>query len=168
MQKIKIAGGLKWYVIYVRPRYEKKTAEQLQKIGINVYCPTVMEIHQWSDRKKKVEVPVFSTYVFVQLLEKERNIIFDVPGVMGYLKWLGQPAVVRDEEITLIKQWLEKDVVSSKIEKIAPGDFVTIESGPFKGKKGLAQQVGNHKIQILLSDFGLKITLKYQSELILT
>lgn len=165
MQTEKTSPHKNWFVIRVKPRYEKKSAERLEKLGITVYCPTTTQIHQWSDRKKKVQVPLFSSYVFVQTEEKERNRVFEAPGVMGYLRWLGRAAIVREEEIELIKKWLVKDVVSSKVEKITSGDLVAIESGPFKGKKGTAKQVGKKKIQILLSDLRLKVTLDYHTEI---
>tara|TARA_B110000879_G_scaffold85823_1_gene118498 strand:- start:4435 stop:4941 length:507 start_codon:yes stop_codon:yes gene_type:complete len=165
MQTEKTPPHKNWFVIRVKPRYEKKTAERLEKLGITVYCPTITQLHQWSDRKKKVQVPLFSTYVFVQAEEKERNRVFEAPGVLGYLRWLGQAAIVREEEIELIKKWLVKDVVSSKVEKITSGDLVAIKSGPFKGKKGTAKQVGKKKIQILLTDLGLKVTLDYHTEI---
>jgi transcriptional antiterminator RfaH len=165
MQTEKTPPHTNWFVIRVKPRYEKKTTERLEKLGITVYCPTTTQIHQWSDRKKKVQVPLFSSYVFVQVEEKERNRVFEAPGVLGYLRWLGQAAIVREEEIELIKKWLVKDVVSSKVEKITSGDRVAIESGPFKGRKGTAKQVGKKKIQILLTELGLKVTLDYHTEI---
>ena len=56
---------MNWYVLYTKPKWEKKVAEQLQAMGIDCYCPLVMKERQWSDRKKKVEMPLFNSYVFV-------------------------------------------------------------------------------------------------------
>ena len=62
-----------WYVLYTNPKAEKKVAEQLNKIGIETYCPLVTKIQQWSDRKKKIEVPLFSSYVFVNIEEHKET-----------------------------------------------------------------------------------------------
>ena len=56
-----------WYVLYTKPRQEKKVADGLIAIGIAAYCPLVTTIKQWSDRKKKVEVPLINSYVFVNI-----------------------------------------------------------------------------------------------------
>ena len=97
---------MNWYVIYTKPKWEKKVAEQLAEAGIDCYCPLITQIRQWSDRKKKVEVPLFNSYVFVQLDESERNSVFQSAGVVRYLFWLGKPAIVRHEEIEVIKKWI--------------------------------------------------------------
>ena len=95
---------MNWYVLYVQSRKEKKVAEMLQEMKVQVYCPHIKEIRQWSDRKKTIESPLFKSYVFVRLQDRERQLVFGVPGVVRYLFWLGKPAVVRDEEIQAIKK----------------------------------------------------------------
>ena len=92
---------MNWYVVYTKPKWEKKVAEQLTQRGIECYCPIVTEVRQWSDRKKKVEVPLFNSYVFVRLAEVDRNLVFQSSGVVRYLFWLAKPAIVRDEEISV-------------------------------------------------------------------
>jgi len=67
-----------WYALYTKPKNEKKVTEQLQKSGIEVYCPMVTQIKQWSDRKKKTETPLIPSYVFVNIEEKNRNDVFEV------------------------------------------------------------------------------------------
>jgi transcription antitermination factor NusG len=56
-----------WFVLYTQPRNEKKVAERLEKLGIKAYCPMTIQVRQWSDRKKKVEVPLLNSYVFVPI-----------------------------------------------------------------------------------------------------
>jgi len=64
----------------------------------------VTQIKQWSDRKKKTETPLIASYVFVNIEEKNRNDVFDIPGVVRYLFWLGKPAIVREVEILALKE----------------------------------------------------------------
>ena len=97
---------MNWYVLYTKPKWEKKVAEQLNEKGIECYCPLIIKVKQWSDRKKKVEVPLFNSYVFVQIEDANRNSVFVSNGVVRYLFWLGKPAIVRDEEIDILKKSL--------------------------------------------------------------
>lgn len=148
-----------WYVIYTKPRNEKKVAERLEKIGIIVYCPLVTQLKQWSDRKKKVQVPLFNSYLFVNVNEKERESVFQVSGVVRYLFWLGKPAVVRDEEILALQEGL-KDIMSSvEITTIQPGDLIQIPTGPFQGKEGIVKQINKNSLQLVLKELGVLITL---------
>ncbi|MBG7631654.1 MAG: UpxY family transcription antiterminator [Bacteroidetes bacterium] len=149
-----------WYVLYIKPRNEKKAAFLLEKMGVTVYCPLITQIHQWSDRKKKVEVPLINSYLFVQLEEKERELVFQVPGVVRYVFWLGKPAKVRDQEIVVLKEWLNGENVDVTLEKLKPGAKMNIDSGPFEGKEGIVHQVDKNRVQLLLADLGMKITLK--------
>ena len=72
----------KWRVLYVRPRWEKKVEDQLTERNIENFLPLREEIRQWTDRKKRVIVPLFPGYLFVHVNERERVDTFDVPGVM--------------------------------------------------------------------------------------
>jgi transcription antitermination factor NusG len=113
-----------WYVIYTQPRNEKKVAERLQNLGITVYCPLITIIKQWSDRKKKVQVPLLNSYVFVHLNDKDREAVFQVSGVVRYLFWLGKPAIVRDEEIQALQEGLKDTMTSYEVKAIKVGDVV--------------------------------------------
>lgn len=156
---------MNWYVLYTKPKWEKKVAEQLSKNGIECYCPLVIQVRQWSDRKKKVEVPLFNSYIFVQLAEVDRNLVFDSPGVIRYLFWLGQPAVVRDEEIKVIKKWLSNTVDSDvSVTRYKVGDSVEIESGPFLSQKAIVQQVNSNNYILVLESLGCVLKMKINKE----
>ena len=154
---------MNWYVVYTKPKWEKKVAEQLKNKGITCYCPLITQVRQWSDRKKKVIVPLFNSYVFVQLPDSERNAVFQSVGVVRYLFWLGKPAVVRDEEITIIKKWMdpsegnEVSVLSFKV-----GDAIQLDSGPFSTQKATVQEITNTHYVMVLESLGcvLKIKIK--------
>ena len=149
------------YVVYTKPKWEKKVAEQLKNKGIECYCPLITQVRQWSDRKKKVEVPLFNSYVFVQLPDSERNAVFQSVGVVRYLFWLGKPAVVRDEEISVIKKWLnpsegnEVSVFSFQI-----GDAIQLDSGPFSNQKAIVQEVTNTHYVLVLESLGCVLKMK--------
>ena len=158
---------MNWYALYTKPRWEQKVANELEKRDIEVYCPTITEVKQWSDRKKKVTSPLFKSYVFVYLEEKNRSQVFDVPGAVQYVFWLGKPAIIRQEEINTIKHWLEDDRVEAvEVSHLSPGDQLTIASGSFKGKEGIVQKVGKKRLKLVLKSLGLVVNVKVSDVLI--
>lgn len=148
-----------WFAIYTKPKYEKKVADRLEKSGIEVYCPMVSQIKQWSDRKKKVETPLIPSYVFVNIAEKNRNAVFDIPGVVRYLFWLGKPAIIRENEILALKESLKETFSAVAISAYKKGDSINIAEGPFKGKEGIIKEVGKNRVQLILKELGMLITL---------
>jgi transcriptional antiterminator RfaH len=148
-----------WYALYTVSRQEKKVATRLAEIGIEVYCPTIIQERQWSDRKKKVEVPLLSSYVFVKLEAQDRELVFQVSGIVRYLYWLGQPAIIKDKEIEVLQTWLQDKVVSFEVVGIQPGSLYEIPAGPFIGQKGIVEKVGKNQIVLILHELGIKIIL---------
>ncbi|MBI6119109.1 UpxY family transcription antiterminator [Salegentibacter maritimus] len=147
-----------WYVLYTKPRTEKKVAQRLEEMGVAVYCPLITEIKQWKDRKKKLKSPLFKSYVFIQLKEQERNLVFDVPGVVKYLFWLGKPAIVKDEEIEVIRKWLNgENVDDAKVDCLNEGDHISIKSGVFKNQEAIIREVGKRKMRLILPKLGCTV-----------
>lgn len=149
-----------WFAIYTKPRNEKKVADALIKMGIEAYCPLVTQIRKWSDRKKKVSVPLINSYVFVNLDEKERQRVFEVSGVVRYVFWLQKPAIIRDDEIETLKKSLSHNISSFELQTYRKGDKINIAQGPFTGQNGVVQNVNNNSIVIILENLGFKIILQ--------
>jgi transcriptional antiterminator RfaH len=148
-----------WYVLYTKPRQEKKVADSLNASGIEAFCPLVIVVKQWSDRKKKVHIPLITSYVFVNIEEHEREAVFKVSGIVRYLFWLGKPAVVRAIEIEALKHSLEGIVASFEVSAIQKNTIYKIPEGPFQGFEGIVKNVNATTIQLLLVDLGFFITL---------
>ena len=154
---------MNWYVVYTKPRWEKKVAEKLTQIGIECYCPIITQVKQWSDRKKKVEVPLFNSYVFVQLKDSDRNSVFQIAGVVRYLFWLGKPAIVRDEEIKSIKDSLKaSNIAEVSVSSIQVGDRIKLESGAFSNQSAIVQEVSNTHYILVLESLGCVLKIKYK------
>lgn len=148
-----------WYVLYTKPRQEKKVADSLNAIGIEAYCPMVTVVKQWSDRKKKVQIPLINSYVFVNIEEHHREAVFKVSGIVRYLFWLGKPAVVRAIEIEALQNSLEGIVASFEVSAIQKDTIYKIPEGPFQGFEGIVKNMNATTIQLLLVDLGFFITL---------
>lgn len=151
---------MKWYALYTRPRNEKKVAQGLASLGIEVYCPMVTQVRQWSDRKKKIALPVIPSYVFVRIAEAKRSKVFDVPGVVRYLYWLGQPAVITDDEIEKLRESLQHPILEVSLRQYEPGQKIQIPTGAFEGQKAEVQEIRKDKITVVLEKLGIKMVLK--------
>jgi transcriptional antiterminator RfaH len=154
---------MNWQVLYTKPKWEKKVAEQLSANGVTCYCPTIVKLQQWSDRKKKVVVPLFNHYVFVQVSEKDKNSVFISPGVVRYLFWLGKHAVVKDEEITIIKRWLEgnENEISIDVLPYKVGETIKIDKGPFTNLNATIKEVTNTHYVLVLESLGCILKMKH-------
>ncbi|WP_445956142.1 UpxY family transcription antiterminator [Yeosuana sp.] len=153
-----------WYVLFTKPRNEKKVTSQLVNLGIKAYCPMITTVHQWSDRKKKVTKPLISSCVFIQSKESDRKKVFQIPGTVRYLFWLGKPAIIRNSEIETLQNWLQGELIDVQQEKLEPGDIYTLKKGQFEGQKGIVNEVSNNRLQLILVELGMKITLLRNQE----
>jgi transcriptional antiterminator RfaH len=154
---------MSWYVVYTKPKWEKKVAERLIEIGVRAYCPLITKVSQWSDRKKKIQVPLFTSYIFVKIEEKDRNVIFEIPGAIRYLFWLGKPAIVKEKEIQIIQDWLsEPNSFEVVVDKWQKGDKIMLESGPFVTQSAIVQEIKHNHYILILESLGciLKIEKK--------
>lgn len=145
-----------WLVICTKPKWELKVTAQLTKYGINCYCPTIVKEKQWSDRIKKIATPLFNNYVFVQINPKDRNLVFISPGVVRYLYWNSEYAIVRDHEIETIKNWLNQ-ISENKKERaeFKIGATVKINNHPlFSEQKGILKEIKNNEYIIVLEKIG--------------
>jgi transcription antitermination factor NusG len=148
-----------WHVIYTKPRAEKKVEERLNNIGIKAYCPVKQEIKQWSDRKKKILVPVLPSMVLVNIDEKERNKVFDIPGVVRYMFWLGKHAVVKEDEIDSLKNLLnQNNIVSQETMALKVGEKINVPG--FENQSGKIKKISPNKIWVVLKELGYVIKLK--------
>jgi transcriptional antiterminator RfaH len=151
-----------WKVLYVASRAEKKIQEKLTSLGIECYVPMKKEKKQWSDRKKTVISPLINGYVFVKLSEKNRDNVFKSSGVINFLRYNGKDAVVKQNEIDILRSIEEKGyyVEGHFGSNLKPGDKTKIVSGPFKGLLGVVEHAVNHdtySISIDSIDYCLKI-----------
>jgi len=157
-----------WYAIYTRAKAEKKVYEQLQCSGYEAYLPLITTLKQWSDRKKKVKIPLISSYVFIKIEEEKLNHILSVYGVVRILKYLGKNAIVKDQEIEDLKLLLNNDGSIHIIEEndLLKGDEIEVVKGPLSGLKAfVAREKNKHKIFVkikaLNSYIGAEIPLSF-------
>lgn len=155
------AGVEGWLVLYTKPRTEKNISLRLQAQGVHIYCPTRIVLKQWSDRRKKVETPIFPSYVFVKPAdEAERLRVLQDPHALSYIHWLGKPAVVSDEEMSGVREFLENGERNNlDVECIQIGQNVQIDSGLFKGQSGVVKSLTTNKLVLELTQLGVQLVM---------
>ena len=151
---------MNWYVLYTKPRSEKKVEQKLLSLGINAYCPTRPEIRFWSDRKKRIDVPLLPSMVLVNIEDKDINRVFTTPLVIRYMFWLGKRAKVRQSEIDILKKYLNGDynLINSEFSNIKIGDNISLSS--FNNEYGIVNRISNNNIWIFLKSIGYCVKLK--------
>lgn len=118
----------------------------------------IKSARQWSDRVKVVEEPLFRSYCFVKLEERQRHEVFAVPGLVRYLFWEGKPAIVRDAEIDSIKSMLaEVDHQLIQIKPFHPGNQLTIKSGSFRDSTGTVVRQDGRIVTVVLESLQMVV-----------
>jgi len=147
-----------WYAIYTKPRWEKKVYDLMVKKGMEAYCPLNRIRKKWSDRMKWVEEPLFKSYVFVQVPEKDQTSVRMVNGVVNFVYWLGKPAIVKDLEIETIRKFLnDHDEVRAEPITLQKDARITIRQGAFMDKEGKVMKVFNNKVQVVIESIGYRL-----------
>ena len=143
-----------WYVFYTKSRQEKKVRELLEKSGYEVFLPMQEVMRQWSDRKKKVAVPLFNSYIFVKEFDHKIADILQTPGVAWNIRHNGKPAILREPEFQLIQRFITTGYfleTSGEVESFQIGDRAKIIDGPLAGISGvLTGKDKNQRFNVLL------------------
>ena len=139
-----------WHALYVKSRSEKKVLTQLNDLGVEAYLPLITRIRQWSDRKKKVEEPLFKSYVFVRSNEKEYIPILNVYGVVKFVTFERKAVNVPENQLIAIKRYIddyEQDNEDNALETrdLKKGQLVRITHGPMQGLIGRLESVKDKK-----------------------
>ncbi|WP_197088616.1 UpxY family transcription antiterminator [Rufibacter radiotolerans] len=145
----------KWYAVYTKPRWEKKVAASFTERLITNYCPLNRVTRQWSDRKKTVLEPLFTSYVFVRVPEKQLYDLKKTNGVLSLVNWLGKPAVIREEEIDTIREFLtcHSNVFVAGTE-ISLYNTVRVNEGSLTDKEGTVIAIKNKTLKVALPSLG--------------
>ena len=134
----------RWYVLYLRSRYEKRVHEELLRRGIESFLPTTIEIRQWSDRKKKVEAPLFPGYDFVRIELSQKLRVLEVDGVVKFVAiGSARPEPVPDEQIESLRLVIASPKTLRKESPLNEGEVVRVKSGPFAGAQGIVVRAKN-------------------------
>ena len=143
---------LQWIAVRSKPRAEKVAFDQLMKKGIEAYLPLVKERRKWSDRKKWVKLPLFSSYLFAKVKMKNSIYVLQTHGVSSIVKFNGTVATIQESVINSIRWALEGGYELEPTEYFLQGDDVEVIEGPMKGAKGVVAELKGEERLVLKID----------------
>jgi transcriptional antiterminator RfaH len=143
----------KWYAVYTNPRAEKQVFSRLTETGVETFLPLHKTFRIWSDRKKLVEKPLISSYIFVRVIPADFPKVYKTNGVVKFVTFEGQPASIPQKQIDnlrlLINSNAEIEVSSERFEK---GDNVEVINGSLIGLTGELIKIGSKNRVIVRID----------------
>jgi transcription elongation factor/antiterminator RfaH len=151
----------RWYALYTKSRTEKKVHQLLMEKGIETYLPLLKTLKQWSDRKKWVEEPLFRSYIFIRISEKERLDAIRTDGVVRMISFQGRPVSIPDKQIEAVRAYINEG--ETRVEKevyFTPGDRVEVTRGTLQGLQGtMVETKGKKRVMVEIEGIGEKIML---------
>ena len=143
-------GFQNWYAIYVKSRHEKSVHSELQQKGIESSLPLISVTRQWSDRRKKVEVPLFRGYVFVNIdIKHEKFNVLQTQGVVKFVTFCNKTVSIPDEQMYWLDQLVMSNLALDHEQDIPLDAEVDVMFGPFKGLRGWVKQK-NSKFKLVV------------------
>ncbi len=157
-----------WYAVYTNSRAEKRVSDRISEMGIETFLPLQKTLRQWSDRKKLIEKPLISSYVFVRAVPKEFFPIRTIDGVVKFIMIQGKPVAIPEQQITNLRILCGSDAeVTLSSDVYAEGDRVEVVVGSLTGLQGELIRVGRkHKVVIRIIQPGMNLTVDIKTNAI--
>jgi transcription antitermination factor NusG len=140
-----------WFALQTKPRHEKKVASWLEEKNVVTFLPLCTAVHQWSDRKREVQLPLFPNYVFVRMngSHSERVVVLRTRGVRSFVGMRGTGIRVPDEEIEAVQRILAERVPFASYPFLNVGQKVRIRGGSLDGLQGIFMAANNDRSLIV-------------------
>lgn len=143
-----------WFAVHTKARHEKKVDEFLRGKNVESFLPVVTKIQRWSDRKKKVEFPLFPCYSFVHVQPTAERLVtvLRTPGVVRIVGAGCEPLRVPGKQIEDIRRLLNQDVPCWEHPFLTAGQRVRVRGGCLDGVEGILTEVRYNKTLVISAD----------------
>jgi transcription termination/antitermination protein NusG len=128
---------LGWHAIYTRYQHEKAVARGLESKGYEVFLPQYAAARRWKDRTKHLSLPLFPCYVFLRCDFRRCLEIVSTPGFVSVLSYEGQPAVIPETEIDVVRRLVQEKLRIEPHPFLRCGDWVRVKWGALEGIEGI-------------------------------
>ena len=157
-----------WYAVYTNSRAEKRVSDRIDELGIETFLPLQKTLRQWSDRKKLVEKPLISSYVFVKIIPRDYFTVRKIDGVVKFIMIQGKPVPIPEAQITNLRILCGSDAeVEVSADVYEKGDQVEVTVGSLAGLRGELIRVGRkHKVVIRIIQPGMNLTVDIKTNAI--
>jgi len=143
-----------WYAVHTRARHEKLVAYRFRDSGIETFLPLVNEVHRWSDRKKIVQSPLFSCYVFARICATnvDRMRLLKADGVLALVGKRGEGTPIADDQIESVKCLIDQRMSWFPHPFLKIGQRVRIRNGALHGMEGILLSRNGDKTLVVSID----------------
>jgi transcription antitermination factor NusG len=153
------ADALRWYACYTRARAEKRVEQLLRERGFETFLPLVRRLSQWKDRRKRVDWPMFPSYVFSRFTLAESYRVLSVPGLAALVKVNGRPVPIAEEELDNVRRFAralqDGDAPPEPVPYLEEGEWVEVVGGAFAGVRGVVvERRGRRRVMVGLKTIG--------------
>jgi transcriptional antiterminator RfaH len=138
-----------WYAVYTRTRHEKSVAEQCKQRGVATFLPLYCVQRLWKQRRAKVLLPLFPSYVFVRIALRDRLRVLGIPGIVSIVSFRGVPAVVPEAQIDSLSRAVSLGRANPAIY-LQSGKRVRVTAGPLAGLEGIVVGVRG-EVKVIVS-----------------
>jgi transcription antitermination factor NusG len=128
---------LRWYAAYTCANHEKSVSRQLELRSVETFLPLYEKVSRWKDRWVKVQLPLFSGYVFVRMATAEKLRVLEIPSVVRLVGFNGQPTPLPDEEMQKLRNGLNGRNHAEPWPYLQVGRRVRVKSGALQGLNGV-------------------------------
>lgn len=141
----------KWYIFYTYPKSEEKVHDYLLKENFESFLPLCWVVRQWSDRKKRMKVPLFPSYIFVNIEKDRISEVLKSPKIVRCISFNRVPAYLKENEVEGIKQIVQNEYPFEVSNTLKVGSSVMITEGALAGMEGiLFEERGNQRFAIIV------------------
>lgn len=162
-----MSDSARWFAVYVRSRHEKRVYEVLIQKGVESFLPLVKTIRQWSDRRKKISLPLFRGYVFVRIELRELLDVLEVDGVVRLVSFSREPSPIPDDQIIVIKRILTGNYDTETIPYMKEGQYVEVVAGPLRNMRGILLRKNDKRYFVVSIDIiGQSISVRMDPHLL--
>ena len=145
-------------MLYTAARAEKQVEQRIKAEGVETFLPLHLTSRKWSDRIKKVEVPLFSSYIFVRTTDEALRNLLRISKVSRIVYFNEKPAIVRDSEIAAIRKFVE--LAQNEVCEFGLTDEVLVAVGPLKDISGKIIKLGRHDLVLYIDSIGVSVRIK--------
>ena len=157
-----------WYAVYTNSRAEKRVSDRIADLGIESFLPLQKTLRQWTDRKKVIEKPLISSYVFVKIIPREYFTVRKIDGVVKFIMIQGKPVPIPETQINNLRILCGSDAeVEVSADVYEKGDMVEVTVGSLTGLRGELIRAGRkHKVVIRIIQPGMNLTVDIKTNAI--
>jgi transcription elongation factor/antiterminator RfaH len=133
-----------WFVVFTSPRHEKRVAERFARLEIENFLPMYEVLRVWRNRqRKRIQLPLFPSYIFVRIDRGETVPVLSTPGVISIVTTGRELVPLADSDIESLRDGLKHRSIEPYPCAVI-GQRVRIKSGAMAGWEGVLVRKSNN------------------------